>query len=348
MNSRPLVSIISSIYNVESFLPKMLDSVINQSYKNLQIILVNNGCTDSSSKILIDFKKRDSRIELIELKENKGASGGINEAIKHIKGEFFTQVDSDDWLELDCIEKVIELIDDETDFVQWKYVECYEDLKIEPNNLFNTGVFNPPLKKELLIAHLLDRDGEYDNRIINEVGTPWAKMYKTSKIKEVYHIPKLTMFEDYLFNIKAIQRCENFYLINKSFYNLRRGTTSYSSSKAISLQKIQECLKSYKLIKNELNNYFEYDNVRKAFDIFSIRIFSTFFQAIFSYKSKEVYYFFSKNEILSIKKNYRKILKKQKKGLKTFLKTIFFYLPNCFIKIAYNFKKLIKRKKSTQ
>ena len=92
-----LVSVIIPVYNVEKYLPKCLDSVINQTYKNLEIILVDDGSPDNSGKICDEYAEKDSRIKVIH-KENGGVSSARNVGIKQAKGQYLLFVDSDDYI----------------------------------------------------------------------------------------------------------------------------------------------------------------------------------------------------------------------------------------------------------
>lgn len=97
MNSRPLISVVIPVYNVEKYLAKCVDSVINQTYSNLQIILVDDGSPDSCGSICDSYKEKDPRIVVIH-KANGGLSDARNHGIRVARGEFISFVDSDDYL----------------------------------------------------------------------------------------------------------------------------------------------------------------------------------------------------------------------------------------------------------
>lgn len=100
---RPLITVIVPVYNVEKYLKKCLDSIVSQTYNNLQIILVNDGSTDESAAICAEYLKRDKRIELISQK-NAGLSAARNTGIRKAKGEYLAFIDSDDCVDLDYLE----------------------------------------------------------------------------------------------------------------------------------------------------------------------------------------------------------------------------------------------------
>lgn len=107
LNRDELISIVIPVYNVEKYLSRCIESVINQTYKNLDIILVDDGSTDNSGMICDEYANRDKRIRVIH-KINVGLSSARNTGIEKCKGKYITFIDSDDWIELDFIEYMYE------------------------------------------------------------------------------------------------------------------------------------------------------------------------------------------------------------------------------------------------
>ena len=104
---KPIISVIVPIYNVEEYLPKCLDSILNQTFSNIEIICVNDGSTDGSRKVLEEYKKRDFRIKIVD-KENGGLSSARNAGMKVAVGEYYSFIDSDDWIDKTMLEKLYE------------------------------------------------------------------------------------------------------------------------------------------------------------------------------------------------------------------------------------------------
>lgn len=102
----PLVSIVIPIYNVEAYLPQCLDSVVNQTYENLEILLINDGSTDGCGAIIDDYAKNDNRIRVFYT-ENRGLASARNTGLDNAKGEFLSFIDSDDWMESVAIERLL-------------------------------------------------------------------------------------------------------------------------------------------------------------------------------------------------------------------------------------------------
>ena len=103
---KELISIIVPIYNVEKYIHKCIESIINQTYKNLEIILVDDGSPDNCGNICEEYAKNDSRIKVIH-KENNGLSSARNAGLEICKGDYIGFVDSDDYIELNMYEVLI-------------------------------------------------------------------------------------------------------------------------------------------------------------------------------------------------------------------------------------------------
>lgn len=102
MSKETKFSVILPIFNTEKYLKACLDSIINQTYKNLEIICVDDGSTDGSLKILEEYSSKDSRIKIIN-QQNQGVSAARNVGIDNATGDYVSFVDPDDWVELICM-----------------------------------------------------------------------------------------------------------------------------------------------------------------------------------------------------------------------------------------------------
>ncbi len=114
-DKQPLVSVLLSIYKVEKYLEECLDSILAQSYKNLEIVCVNNGSPDKCGEILERYAKKDKRIKVITLKENRMLCGGRNAGLDNATGEFICFVDPDDWIEENNIKSMVNAIINQRD-----------------------------------------------------------------------------------------------------------------------------------------------------------------------------------------------------------------------------------------
>ena len=121
------ITVIVPVYNVENYLNKCLDSLINQTYKNLEIIVINDGSTDNSGTICQEYAQKDNRIVYIE-KENGGLSDARNAGLDRMTGSYVTFVDSDDWIEQDYVEVLYnKLTEHQADVSVGNYYSYNED-----------------------------------------------------------------------------------------------------------------------------------------------------------------------------------------------------------------------------
>src|SRR5659263_299226 len=138
------VSVIVPVYNVEGYLSICLDSLINQTFKNLEIIIINDGSSDSSRSVAESYIQKDDRIRIID-QLNSGVSKARNVGILNAKGKYIMFVDSDDWIELDAIDELFKLVhDNNCDFI-W-----FDDYIIdEKSNIIEITTF-PFVKNTIL------------------------------------------------------------------------------------------------------------------------------------------------------------------------------------------------------
>lgn len=138
-----LVSVIVPVFNIAEYLPQCLDSLLAQTYSNIEIICVNDGSHDDSGKICDAYAEQDHRIRVIH-KGNEGLSATRNLAMKFAQGEFITFVDGDDWLEPNTIQVCIEYAknDPALDIIQYGYIDVIDGIK---QKYYNTP---PPILQE--------------------------------------------------------------------------------------------------------------------------------------------------------------------------------------------------------
>lgn len=143
MKQNPLISVIVPVYNTSEYLRKCLDSICGQTYRNLEIICVDDGSTDNSAQILQEYASKDPRVKII-IQKNAGPSAARNAALDIAAGEWITGVDSDDYLEKDTCEYIVSHIHPEDDIIIFEVIE--EDpwaVKLCENYCKEYGAFKP-------------------------------------------------------------------------------------------------------------------------------------------------------------------------------------------------------------
>ena len=204
---KDLISIIVPVYNVEEYLPKCLDSIINQSYTNLQIILIDDGSTDASGNICDGYAEKDSRIVVVH-QENKGLSAARNTGIKLIAGSYVMFVDSDDYVHPDfCKHPYICARNNNADFVLFDY----EPVGAKRNK------FKKPLSGGKSTEEAIDSMFTYNCQAV------WNKLY-SSAIVEKLSFREGYLYEDVDYTYKAVLFANSIYYLNETlYYHVRRG-----------------------------------------------------------------------------------------------------------------------------
>lgn len=226
MQSEILVSIVLPIYNVEKYLPQCLDSVVGQSYKNLEIICVNDGSTDSGEKIVTDYMQNDNRIILIN-QQNGGLSVARNTGLKAAKGEYIIFLDSDDWIDTETVEVALdEAVRERAQLVMWSYVKEFPTTSV-PKNVFNEDriVFEGLTLTNRLHKRMAGLTGAElaDPSNADSAVTAWGKMYKTECIRDCRFVDtKIIGTEDALFSLRALCNIKKAVFINRHFNHYRK------------------------------------------------------------------------------------------------------------------------------
>ena len=244
-----MISVIIPVYNVENYLRQCLDSILNQTYTDFEVICVNDGSTDNSLNILNEYAKKDSRIKVISQK-NKGPSKARNVGLKHANSEYICFIDSDDKIEPDFFEKLY-AVRDMSDLITVKinYLNPPPDKQIWYNK------FNP--KKETGLYKLTP---SLFTKITMAV---WGKLFKKSIINK-YKIKFLNGFhEDSNFLYCYMSHIESIYYINEKLYTHTVQNTS-SLSNNLDHNKVYTDITNYiKLIKH-LKKYGLFEKYKKS------------------------------------------------------------------------------------
>ena len=219
---QPLISLIVPIYNVENYLRMCLDSIANQTYSNIEILLVNDGSPDGSAAICQEFVVRDSRFHYIE-KENGGLSDARNVGITRAQGNFLSFVDSDDWIEPTYVENLYRaaLLND-AEVVVSNYQEFHQERNVYLIHLFEDYYETHYSGEELIqqLPLLERRDKSFT--------TSWGILF-ARRLFDNISFPKGKIIEDTRTNYRFFaESCRSTY-IHKALYNYRVGIDSISS-----------------------------------------------------------------------------------------------------------------------
>lgn len=218
------VSIVSSVYNKAPYLVRCLDSLINQTFHDIEIILVDNGSTDGSADIIEKYKAQDSRIRLIRLRKNIGSAGGISTGINHVTTEFFTICDADDYIDPDYVDILYrEMLLENADVVMCTNDYVSGDGTYRVNKRPDVGklVFEGE-EMEALLPQLLDPySDEYFGYPLPEIGAAWAKLYRTKVVKSnnINYEIGTYIWSDWLFNFKVLKETRKLVYTEQTVYH---------------------------------------------------------------------------------------------------------------------------------
>lgn len=198
------ISIIVPIYNVEKYLNKCIESIVAQTYKNLEIILVDDGSLDNCPQMCDEWAKKDERIKVIH-KVNGGVSSARNAGLHVATGEYIQFVDSDDFLELDACETLFNnmILND----VDW----CVANFKYLGLFIKQTSLQDFTTSDQGFALHQL-----WANHRFNAL---WNKLYKKNLLNDINFIDNQKYGEDFLFNCEYLKQCKKICYISKDIYN---------------------------------------------------------------------------------------------------------------------------------
>ncbi len=245
------VSIVVSIYNVAIYLSKCIESLINQSYKNIEILLINDGSTDNSKEICEHYKSVDNRI-IIHNKTNEGSVNARKDGLSLSSGKYIVFIDGDDWIDTDYISQMIAYIyeRDLNVAIDCNFYYSYENRDILTEIATPIGVYKDSELQEL--KETMIYNGVYYNFGINPA--LWNKMFKTSVLKEFYkNVPKdISMGDDFCVLMPFLNSCERIDIVKISaHYHYRQRETSmvhsYNSKLLIGANSLKQYLDSTKL-----------------------------------------------------------------------------------------------------
>lgn len=196
----PLISVIIPVYNTEHYLDRCLTSLLHNSYKNLQIICINDGSTDRSLELLQKFSSLDRRILVID-KPNAGVCSARNEGLRHSQGEFISFFDSDDWCHPDYFLTMMQFQEKtDADIVTVDFYETYgEDL------------LNKDCDENDITYTQFDRQSAIENNYI--LSYVWGRIFRSSIVKNHLFINELVPREDTAYNFEIVSETNDLKII---------------------------------------------------------------------------------------------------------------------------------------
>lgn len=287
------ISVIIPIYNTSIYLEKCLNSLVNQSLKEIEIICINDGSTDNSLEILQKYAKSDERIVIIN-QQNKGQSAARNVGIKVAKGEYIGFIDSDDWADETMFEKLYNNARSYDSDISMCSVNVYDENagKFDMNDPYMTLNLFPKAFKSKAFSYKDCLDFLFRICV-----TPWNKIYKSSWIQEKdLQFEEGINFEDMIFAVETLIKSEKNSIVDEPLVIYRKASlTSYSVG-------------NYKLDYKKMDFFTIFERIEKILKENSVyKLFKDYFKF---YKRNNLIYWYEKIKNREVKKQYYKKLVK--------------------------------------
>lgn len=245
--NKGLVTIIFPFYDVEKYIKKSLESVLNQTYNNLEIIIVNDGSKDNSKDIIKKYIENNIKIKYIE-QENKGIAEARNIGLKNANGEYIMFVDSDDFIDVNAVEKMhSSLMEKKSNICICAYQLYYE------NNKNKTKII-----KHNIEGNVLYGNEEIQNNILSGKIKCYTcmKLFKKTLLDKIdFKFEKGRLYEDFVPLFKLLTNGEKISFVNDSIYYYRQIETSITSKKSL------KTINDYSYAVNQVLQYMKYRNI---------------------------------------------------------------------------------------
>lgn len=286
MKQKDKISIILPCYNSEKKIKKCMESIINQTYKNIEVIAINDGSGDNTLEILKGFKKKDDRITIIS-KPNTGVSDSRNIGIEKSNGKYIMFIDSDDYFFVDTVEKMYnKLKETKATVVRGKFRRYESERVIDEGN---TSDYNGKTKKDIILDILKGNISCY----------VWLLLVSKEAIIEnkIKFDKSLKIMEDTLFYIEIIEKLNNVYFYDEIIYNYVSNIESVTGNVKNNKKIFYEVIKSLQYIENELkqNKLWDKEIERQMIETYYLYGIADYSWDLFKSKEYKLFYDFLKS-----------------------------------------------------
>lgn len=270
------ISVIVPVYKVEPYIHRCIDSIINQSYKNLEIILVNDGSPDNSGVICDEYAVKDNRIIVLH-KENKGSSCARNAGLDIASGEYIAYVDSDDHIDRSMLEIMM----------GYMLKNDLEVVEIEPVTSNTNKIFNNEFKIE-------DPVTATKRILANSSFSVWRRVFKRSLVNDMRFIPGI-IHQDVFYTMDVLKKISRIGYLNSPLYFYNTENESIIRNK-YSLKKIKTGIRATEYI---VNNALDNPQIKESINDYVTGYYT------------DHYFLLSRNTSIDLDKSYRNKLKKE-------------------------------------
>ncbi len=224
LKNKPRISVIVPIYNVASFLPKCIESILQQSFADFELILVNDGSPDNSHDICLSYQEKDKRITIIN-KPNGGLLSARKSGLETARAEFISFVDGDDWVDFDFLASMYRIVElHQVDLVISGHIRAFEGRNEKMTPLYKQGVYTFRDLAELL-NNMLNKSTFFQHGVSTYV---WNKLFRRELLAEIlFHVPnEITMGEDAAITYSYMPLCSSIGITHSCNYFYRQRVNS--------------------------------------------------------------------------------------------------------------------------
>ena len=221
----PEISVIIPVYNQEEYVGACMDSLLDQSFEDFEVLAVNDGSTDASVSILEGYEQRDGRVQLID-QNNSGVSVARNNGLSHAKGEWVCFIDPDDYVAPDYLDTLLKATERNTDM---STCVAFDDQRSARQHFFpESFTARAADEKVELFRQLMDGSYAQPKGFVTAIGVPWGKLYRHAFLQEhgLQFDAALPRMQDNLFNMQAFQLAHEIVYVDYAGYYYRMGGLS--------------------------------------------------------------------------------------------------------------------------
>lgn len=225
------ISVIVPVYNIEDYISKCLESIINQTFKDIEIIIVDDGSTDNSGKICDKYKSEDNRITVIH-KQNEGLVRARKTGLYNSSGEYVIYIDGDDWIDNSTLEKMYEeILANHTDMVVWNHFESIGNTDRIIKHGIESGLYNKDLLIKELYPCMISGNHFFEWKLFPSI---WEILFKRDLLEKAIEgvDDRITMGEDAACVYPAALMADSIYISNERGYHYRQTSVSMIKSRS--------------------------------------------------------------------------------------------------------------------
>lgn len=254
----PLVSIIVPVYNVKDYLNRCIDSIINQEYKNFELLLIDDGSTDESGEICDSYAEKDARVKVFH-RDNSGVSASRNFALDHASGEYIQFADSDDWITPETTKLFVRTaLEYDCDLVISDFYRVSGDRISHKGDIEEEGI----MTRQEFANIMLENPSDF------YYGVLWNKFFKREIIERI-HLrmdPEISWCEDFLFNLEYIRHASTFFALQVPlyYYVKRKGSLVHTQGTSINntIRMKLNVFEYYNKFYKDIYDQEDYDNIK--------------------------------------------------------------------------------------